>query len=79
MSKVVGVEKPGLSFAGLIFFLIRRKLGRVVRPQRIHALSPSNLRGYAMMEACQQSARSVHTRLKALAQVRAAQRIGCPF
>ena len=79
MPRLVGVEQPGWSVVGLIFFLVRRKLGRVVRPQRIHALSPTNLRGYGLMEAAQESANSVPRRLKKLAQIRTATRVGCPF
>lgn len=79
MPRLIGVEKPGPSLAAVVFAVVRRRLGRVVRPLRIHALSPANLRGYALMESAQESARSVPPALRKLAQVRVATRIGCPF
>lgn len=79
MSRLRGVEKPGLSFAALVFAAVRRRFGRVVRPLRIHALNAPVLRGYAFMESGQDTAKSVPTHLKKLAQVRTATRIGCPF
>ena len=79
MARVSGVEKPGASFAAVVFAMVRRKLGRVVRPLRVHALSPASLRGYALMEGAQESARAVPVDLRKLAQVRTALRVGCPF
>ena len=79
MARITGVEKPGPSFATLIFRAVRRRLGRIPRPIRIHALAPALLRGYAFMEAGQESAAGVPGRLKKLGQVRVATRIGCPF
>lgn len=79
MSRITGVERPGVSFAALVFAAVRRRFGRVVRPLRIHALNAPVLRGYAFMEAGQDAAKSVPLNLKKLAQVRTATRIGCPF
>jgi len=79
MSRLEGVLRPGLSLAAVVFFFVRRKLGRVVRPIRIHALSPRNLRGYALMEGAQEAADSVPRALKKLGQTRVATRVGCPF
>jgi alkylhydroperoxidase family enzyme len=79
MSRLVGAQRPGFSLARVVFYFVKRKLGRVVRPLRIHALSPPNLRGYAMMEGAQESAGSVAKGLKTLAQIRVSTRVGCPF
>lgn len=79
MARISGVEDPGLSIAALVFAAVKRKLGKVVRPLRIHALSPGVLRGYAFMESGQERATSVPRGLKKLAQVRVAMRVGCPF
>lgn len=79
MSRIEGVVRPGLTLASMVFFFVRRRLGRVVRPLRIHALSPQVLRGYAMMEGAQESAKSVSSKVKKLGQVRVATRVGCPF
>ena len=79
MSRLSGVEKPGVSLTAIIFRAVRKRLGRVPRPLRVHALSPPNLRGYAFMEAGQEGGSTLPTALKTLAQVRVATRIGCPF
>ena len=79
MARITGVETPGASFATLIFRAMRKRLGRVPRPARIHALAPAVLRGYAFMEAGQESADAIPKKLKKLGQVRVATRIGCPF
>lgn len=79
MSRFSGVENPGVSLTAVIFRAVRKRLGRVPRPLRVHALSPSSLRGYAFMEAGQEGGSALPTALKTLAQVRVATRIGCPF
>ncbi|MDH3207137.1 MAG: hypothetical protein OEO79_11025 [Gemmatimonadota bacterium] len=79
MSRLEGVDRPGLSLTAVVFYFVRRTLGRVVRPIRIHALSPRSLRGYAMMEGAQEAAASVPRSIKKLGQVRVATRVGCPF
>lgn len=79
MARITGVERPGLSIAAVVFAMVKRGLGKVVRPLRIAALNPPILRGYAFMESAQQSAHQLPTGLKKLAQVRVATRIGCPF
>ena len=79
MARLEGVQRPGLSFAAVVFAAVKRKLGKIVRPLRIHALNAPVLRGYALMESAQESADTVPRNLKKLAQIRAATRIGCPF
>ncbi len=79
MSRLAGVERPGFSFAALIFRAVRRRLGRTPRPLRVHALNPPTLRGYAFMEAGQEGGSALPSGLKKLAQVRVATRVGCPF
>ncbi|HEY3244654.1 MAG TPA: hypothetical protein VGM03_15035, partial [Phycisphaerae bacterium] len=71
--------KGGSALARLAFFLTRRKLGRVVKPVRIYALHSRLLRGYAQMELAQAAAQRVPGRIKSLASVRVALRVGCPF
>lgn len=79
MARIAGVEGSGSGFTRLVFHLVKRKLGRVVRPLRIHALQQNILWGYTQMEGAQQAAGRVSARVKKLAQVRTATRIGCPF
>jgi len=79
MSRIEGVSNGGSILARIAFFLTRRKVGRVVTPVRIHALHTPILYGYGQMEMAQEKAKRVPSRVKALAQVRIAMRIGCPF
>lgn len=79
MPRTDGVREPGLSLTALIYQAVRKRLGHVVAPVRVHALRPSILRGYAFMEAGQEGAKSLPASLKKLAQVRVATRVGCPF
>ena len=79
MARIQGVTRGGSLLARIAFFMSRRKLGKVVRPVRVHALNPSLLLGYGQMESGQGKAKSFPPAVKALAKVRVAMRIGCPF
>jgi len=79
MPRIRGIEKGGGIFARIAFLLTRRKVGRVIRPVRVHALHTKLLLGYGQMEQAQEKARLVPPALKSLAGVLAAVRIGCPF
>jgi len=79
MARIDGVESGGSLLARVAFFLTRRKIGRVVKPVRIHALHTRLLSGYGQMELAQEKASLLPSGLKSLACVRVAQRIGCPF
>lgn len=79
MARLAGVTRGGSLLARLAFFFCRRKLGRVVTPVRVHALHGRVLWGYAQMELAQEGARRVPAGVKALAQIRVAMRVGCPF
>jgi alkylhydroperoxidase family enzyme len=80
MAHLEGVprNKAGL-FVRLAYFLTRRKLGRVIAPIEITAHHPRLLRAVAHMELGQEAAKTIDARVKALAQIRAALLIGCPF
>ena len=78
MARIEGASRPSL-FARFVFFMTRRKLGRVVTPVRVCAHHPRLLRGYVHMELAQQAANSLPPALKALVNVDVARRIGCPF
>ena len=68
-----------------LYALVRRSVGklagkpRVVAPIRVHALHPRLLFGLAHMELAQDKARALPAKLKALASLRAASLIGCPY
>ena len=79
MSRISGLDRGRSIFARLVFFISRRKLGRVIRPIRVHALHPRIFSGYGRMELAQQRANKVPAHIKSLAQIRVATRVGCPF
>jgi hypothetical protein len=78
-SRTGGVERAPTLFTRIIFFLTKRRLGMVPVPARIMALQPPLLRGGAFMEQAQEAATIVPIRLKKLAQMLTASRVGCPF
>ena len=79
MSWITGVNRGGTILARLAFFFTRRKVGRVIRPVRVHALHSRLLFGYGQMEMAQEKADKIPSELKLLAQIRVAMRVGCPF
>ena len=80
MPRIQGVEpkKAGL-FVRIAYFMTRRRLGRVIMPIKIKAHHPRLLRALAHMELGQEAVKTVPAQLKALAQVKVAMMIGCPF
>ncbi|MBZ5592887.1 MAG: hypothetical protein LAP39_11670 [Acidobacteriia bacterium] len=80
MARIAGIE-PGQAglFVRFVYWLTRRKVGRVVLPIKIAAHHPRLLRSVGEMEAGQMAARSVDAALKSLAELKVAMQIGCPF
>ena len=80
MARIEGVEGANRSlFTRFAYFMSKRKLGRIITPIKITAHHPRLLRAYAHMELGQEAAKSVEPQLKALAQLKIAMLIGCPF
>ncbi len=80
MARIQGVDgKQAGLFVRLAYWFCKRKVGRVIEPIRVHAHVPRLLRGLAAMEMAQEAVRSVDPLVKAIAQIRVATRIGCPF
>ena len=79
MARIDGVTRGGALLARIAFFMTRRRLGKVIRPIRIHALLGRLLYGLTQMEMAQEKLRTVSTVVKSLAQLRTAMIIGCPF
>ena len=79
MARIEGVNRGGSILARLAFFFTRRKVGRVIKPVRIHALHRRLLMGYGQMEMAQEKAGTVPDVVKCLAELRVAMLIGCPF
>jgi hypothetical protein len=66
-------------FVGTVYWLIRRRLGRVIMPIQVTAHHPRIFWGYLQMEQSQMGSRRVDHRLKGLAELRVATLVGCPF
>lgn len=80
MARIHGVEadQAGL-FTRFIYWRTRRKVGRLILPSKIAAHQPPLLRASGQMEMGQQAMRTVDAKLKALAEIKAATLVGCPF
>jgi hypothetical protein len=80
MSRIRGVEsKDAGLFTRFLYWMTKRKIGRVILPFKITAHQPRLLRAVGQMEMGQQALHTVDARLKALAGIKAAVLIGCPF
>ena len=80
MARIEGVEanQAGL-FTRFLYWMTRRKVGRVILPFKITAHQPRLLFAVGEMEMGQQALRTIDTKLKALASIKAATLVGCPF
>jgi len=67
------------SFVRFVYWMVRRKLGRVVLPIKVTAHHPRLLRSLGEMESGQMAAHTVDSGLKCLASVKVAMLVGCPF
>ena len=80
MARIRGLEPNQANpLTRFLYWMCRRKLGRVVLPFKITAHHPRLLLANSQMEMGQQAAHSVDAKLKALAEIKAALMIGCPF
>ena len=80
MSRIAGVENSSASlFTRFVYWMTRRKLGRVVIPVKVHAHVPRLLRAVGEMEMGQAAVHTVDSALKELAAIKTATLIGCPF
>jgi hypothetical protein len=66
-------------FVGLIYYLTRRRLGKVIMPVQVTAHHPKIFWGYIQMEQSQMSSKLIDPKLKGLAELRVATLVGCPF
>ena len=74
----VAPEETGF-FTRFVYWITKRKYGRVLAPVQVTAHHPRLLRAMGEMEMGQAAARSVDRKLKALASIKVAVLIGCPF
>jgi hypothetical protein len=63
----------------IIFFLTRRRVGKVPTPMQVMAHQPALLMGYARMELAQAKLSRVPPALKSLASIRTSTLLGCPY
>ncbi len=66
-------------FIRIVYWAVKRKIGKLVMPVQITSHHPRILWGYVQMEQAQFGSRLVDVSLKNLAQLRVATLIGCPF
>ena len=66
-------------FVSLVYFLTRRRLGRVIMPVQVNAHHGRIFWGYVQMEQSQMGSKLVDAKLKGLAELRVATLVGCPF
>jgi hypothetical protein len=77
-ARLPGAPARGI-FRRLVYWVTRRKVGHVVMPIQVAAYNPKILFGLGIFEQSLASAHTVDARLKGLAQMRVAGRVGCPF
>jgi hypothetical protein len=80
MARIPGVEanQAGL-FTRFLYWMTRRKVGRVIMPFKVTAHQPRLLLAVGGMEMGQRALRTFDAKLKALAEIKAATLVGCPF
>jgi hypothetical protein len=80
MARIQGVaeNKAGLA-TRLAYRYVRRSFGKVPEPLTVVAHHPWLSRGYGFMEFAFHRSRSVDDKLKALASLKVATLVGCPF
>jgi hypothetical protein len=66
-------------FAGIVYWLTRRRLGHVIMPVQVTAHHSKIFWGYIQMEQSQAGSKLVDAKLKGLAELRVATLVGCPF
>ena len=64
---------------GIVYFLTRRRLCRVIMPIQVTAHHLRIFWGYVQMERSQMGSKLIDDKLKGLAELRVATLVGCPF
>ncbi|HTS49621.1 MAG TPA: hypothetical protein VMH05_16830 [Bryobacteraceae bacterium] len=80
MARIRGLEAGETNpLTRFLYWMTKRKLGRVIEAVKITAHQPRLVLASGQMEMGQQAVHSVEPKLKALAEIKAALMIGCPF
>jgi hypothetical protein len=78
MARIPDAKPRGLIIR-LIYFLTRKKVGKVVGPVKVMAHNPRILVGYGLMEQQLAKANRAPAALKLLVSIRTSTLLGCPF
>ena len=80
MARIAAVpESKANLFTRFAYWFSKRRMGKVAEPLAVTAHHPWIFRGYGTYEFALERSRLVDARLKALAGLKAAALIGCPF
>jgi len=80
MARIRGVEaKEAGLVTRFLYWMTKRKVGRVIVPFKVTAHQPRLLTALGQMEMGQQAVKAVDAKLKTLAGIKAATLVGCPF
>lgn len=80
MARIQGIEPNQANlFTRFVYWMTKRKIGRVVLPLKITAHQTRLLRAMGEMEMGQMAMHTVDQALKCLASVKVATLTGCPF
>ncbi len=80
MARIAGVpEDRGGWLSWLAYRFSRKRLGKVAEPLAVSAHHPWIMRGLVAYEFALDRSRRIDPRLKALAGLKAATLVGCPF
>ena len=74
-----GNDAPSSLLSRLIYWVTRRRFGKVLLPVKIHGHSPRRLLGFSLMTTIDTRPREVEPLLILLGQARVASLVGCPF
>jgi hypothetical protein len=66
-------------YVGLVYYVSRRRLGRLILPLQVTAHHGNIFWGYTQMERAQMASKLVDAKLKDLVELRVATLVGCPF
>ena len=80
MARIRSVETNEAGFfTRFLYWMTRRKVGRVIVPSKVTAHVPRLLLATGQMEMGQMAVHTVDAKLKELAAIKAALMVGCPF
>ncbi len=80
MARIEGIgDKQAGLLTRFVFGKVRKRLGKVIAPIRIHAHHPKLFRANIFMEMAQEGAKELDSIIKNLVQIRVSTLVGCPF